>query len=245
MPIGKTISNIKLYVCNSYDQRVPIGVIGELYIGGIGLARGYLNNLSLTEKSFIKDTKNWINLDHCNHLYKTGDLVRYLNDGNLEYLGRKDYQIKLHGLRIELGEIEAKLNKIPFVEESLVLFDKSKDILIGYIRNSTIEQSETLDSSIIYDQNSRNIFKLNRHNIRNIKSAKKLFLNKASIPCVKEFFERKSYRQFTQTSVNKSELEHILNENLEKSSSNTCITNDATLDEILAVAYGLKDDENI
>ncbi|CAM5481202.1 D-alanine--D-alanyl carrier protein ligase [Lysinibacillus sphaericus] len=101
VPIGKAFPNTKTYVLNRYLQKQPVGVIGELYIEGEGIARGYLNNINLTEEKFIPNPFN----KH-SRLYKTGDLVRKLKDGNIEFIGRKDNQVKISGYRIELGEIE-------------------------------------------------------------------------------------------------------------------------------------------
>lgn len=118
VPIGSAIPNVQTYVLNNHLQPVPIGVVGELYIGGVGVARGYLNRPDLTADKFIL---NPYNTELAARLYKTGDLVRYLSDGNLEFIGRIDSQVKIRGFRIELGEIEAVLNQYPGVQEVVVL----------------------------------------------------------------------------------------------------------------------------
>jgi len=118
VPIGKPISNVQVYVLSSELQPMPIGVPGDLYIGGIGLARGYLNQPALTAEKFIP---NPYSNEPGARLYKTGDLVRYLPDGNVEFLGRSDYQVKVRGFRIELGEIEAALSQHPAVRATVVL----------------------------------------------------------------------------------------------------------------------------
>ncbi len=110
--IGRPISNTQVYILNSNLQPMPIGVPGELHIGGAGLARGYLNRPDLTQEKFIP---NPFCPDPQARLYKTGDLVRYLPDGNIEYLGRIDNQVKIRGFRIELGEIETILSQYPGV----------------------------------------------------------------------------------------------------------------------------------
>jgi len=117
-PIGRPITNTQVYVLDKQMQEVPIGVSGELYIGGIGLARGYLNRPELTAEKFIH---NPFSDDPEARLYKTGDLVRYLSEGNLDFLGRIDHQVKMRGFRIELGEIEAVLTQHPKIREIVVM----------------------------------------------------------------------------------------------------------------------------
>jgi amino acid adenylation domain-containing protein len=118
VPIGRPISNVQTYILDRYLQPVPIGVPGELYIGGAGLARGYLNARELTQEKFIP---NPLGQEEGACLYKTGDLVRYLTSGNIEYLGRFDNQVKIRGFRIELGEIEAVLGKHRKVQQAVVI----------------------------------------------------------------------------------------------------------------------------
>jgi amino acid adenylation domain-containing protein len=117
VPIGKPVANTQLYVLDSLLQPVPAGVAGELHIGGVQVARGYWNRPELTRDKFIPDP--FSGRDGA-RLYKTGDLVRHLEDGNIEYLGRNDFQVKIRGQRIELGEIEAALMTHPQVAEALV-----------------------------------------------------------------------------------------------------------------------------
>jgi acyl carrier protein len=117
-PIGRPIANTQVYVLDRHRQPVPIGVPGELYISGAGLARGYLNQPALTAERFVQAPAV---LAPAQRLYRTGDLVRYRADGQLEFLGRLDAQVKLRGLRIELGEIEAVLRHHPRVLETVVV----------------------------------------------------------------------------------------------------------------------------
>ncbi len=115
IPIGPPLANKRVYVLDRRRQPVPIGVPGELYIGGIGPARGYLNRPELTEDKFIT-----LPLDG-SRVYRTGDLVRWLPDGNLDFLGRIDQQVKIRGFRVELGEIETILGQHPLVDQAAVL----------------------------------------------------------------------------------------------------------------------------
>ena len=118
VPIGRPIPNAQVYLLDRFLNVVPIGVPGELHIGGTGLAREYLNQPELTAEKFIP---NPYSTEPGARLYKTGDLARYLPTGDIEFLGRLDQQVKVRGFRIELGEVEAALGKHPHVQEALVL----------------------------------------------------------------------------------------------------------------------------
>ena len=118
VPIGKAIANVTLYILDYNLQPVPIGVPGELHIGGVGLARGYLNRPEITAEKFITSP---FSQEEEVRLYKTCDLSRYLSDGNIEYLGRIDHQVKIRGFRIELGEIESVLAQHSQVRETVVI----------------------------------------------------------------------------------------------------------------------------
>ena len=117
-PIGCPIPDLQVHLLNPHGQLVPIGVAGELCVGGAGVARGYLNRPELTAERFVPDPFGGASGVR---LYKAGDLARRLPDGTLEYLGRIDHQVKIRGFRIELGEIEAALGRHPEVREVVVL----------------------------------------------------------------------------------------------------------------------------
>jgi aspartate racemase len=118
VPIGRSIANTVVYILDHHLNPVPIGVCGELCIGGDGLARGYFNHPELTAESFIPHP---FSDKPGARLYRTGDLARYLPDGNIEFIGRLDYQVKIRGFRIELGEIAAVLGQHPAVQETVVM----------------------------------------------------------------------------------------------------------------------------
>ncbi|MEW6734362.1 MAG: amino acid adenylation domain-containing protein [Acidobacteriota bacterium] len=118
VPIGKPIANTQIYILDKYLTPLPVGIAGELHIGGIGLARGYINRAELTAEKFIP---NPFSNQLGGRLYKTGDLARYLPDGNIEFLGRIDDQVKIRGLRIELGEIVVTLMEHPQIKDAIVV----------------------------------------------------------------------------------------------------------------------------
>jgi amino acid adenylation domain-containing protein len=141
IPIGCPIGNTQVYLLDKQLQAVPIGVVGEVYIGGDGLARGYLNRSDLTKEKFIP---NPFSNDRQARLYKSGDLARYLPNGNIEYLGRIDRQVKLRGFRIEIGEIEAAIYQHPEIREAVVIVreDRQDDKrLVGYVVSQSTDIS--------------------------------------------------------------------------------------------------------
>ncbi|GAX34041.1 non-ribosomal peptide synthetase [Nodularia sp. NIES-3585] len=126
LPIGQPIANTQIYILDRHLQPLPIGVPGELCIGGDGLARGYLNRPDLTEDKFIPNSIPEAQLTSSKKLYKTGDLARYLPDGNIEFISRIDNQVKIRGFRIELAEIEVILTQHPQVRDVVVIAREDK-----------------------------------------------------------------------------------------------------------------------
>ncbi|WP_249930826.1 AMP-binding protein, partial [Paenibacillus polymyxa] len=124
--IGTPIANQAVYILNNQQQLVPIGIAGELYIGGAGIARGYLNLPELTAEKFIPNpfadatAADQADSTFANRMYRTGDLARWLPDGSIEYLGRIDHQVKIRGYRIELGEVEAQLLTVDGIQKAVV-----------------------------------------------------------------------------------------------------------------------------
>jgi amino acid adenylation domain-containing protein len=144
LPIGRPLGNVQTYILDRNGQPVPIGVPGELLIGGAGLARGYLNRPELTKDKFIP---NPFSNEPGTRLYKTGDLARYLPDGNIEFLGRIDNQVKIRGFRIELGEVESTLSQYPTVLQCVVTARvdyESDKRLVAYIVSNQ-QQKPTTD----------------------------------------------------------------------------------------------------
>ncbi|WP_226889811.1 thioesterase domain-containing protein, partial [Nostoc sp. MG11] len=168
VPIGRPFPNVKIYILDSHLQPVPIGVPGELHIGGVGLAKGYLNRPDLTLEKFIPHPFS----DECQaRLYRTGDLVRFQSNGDIEFFGRIDNQVKIRGFRIELGEIEAALSQHPQVRETVVIAreDQGRDKqLVAYVvanlndqcLRSQIDEWQTdyiSDWQNLYEQNYQQI----------------------------------------------------------------------------------------
>ncbi|KAI1294090.1 hypothetical protein EDD11_008218 [Mortierella claussenii] len=132
LPIGRPHANKRVYVLDGNQKLLPVGAIGELYIAGVGVARGYLNRPELNEKAFFPEP---FNTDYNARMYKTGDLVKYLPNGDLVFLGRRDHQVKIRGFRVELGEVETRLVEHPMVKEAVVAAKSEGDgkRLVAYV----------------------------------------------------------------------------------------------------------------
>ncbi|MDV3054715.1 non-ribosomal peptide synthetase [Pseudomonas paracarnis] len=145
VPIGRPISNLRTYVLDAQLQPVAVGIAGELYLGGVGLARSYHRRPSLTAERFVPCP-----FQPGTRLYRTGDRVRQRRDGVIEYIGRLDYQVKLRGLRIELGEIEARLLEHPLVRDASVQVHEGK-YLVGYVvlQDSTLAWRDALSTHLL------------------------------------------------------------------------------------------------
>ncbi len=153
VPIGRPIANTQLYILDSRLQPVPVGIRGELHIAGAGITRGYLNQVELTRQKFVSNPFS----DQPGTLYKTGDLARYLPDGNIEYLGRVDQQVKIRGFRIELGEIEATLRACPSVRSAVVsIFDNARGDkrLVAHV---VLQDRQDVTASILRQQLKRKL----------------------------------------------------------------------------------------
>ncbi len=142
VPIGKPIHNTRIYIVDEHLRLQPVGVPGELCIAGAGLARGYLNNQELTDEKFVDNP-----FEPGAKLYRTGDLCKWLPDGNIDFIGRKDHQVKIRGFRIELGEIESKLMDYPGVKQALVMAktdNSGNKFLCAYVVSAERPGSEAL-----------------------------------------------------------------------------------------------------
>ncbi|MBC1236572.1 non-ribosomal peptide synthetase [Nostoc sp. 2RC] len=211
IPYGKPLDNQKVYVLNHNLQQTPVWVTGQLYIGGVGLAKGYWKDEQKTNASFITHpvTKE--------KLYKTGDLGRYLPDGNIEFLGREDFQVKINGYRIELGEIEAILKQHPTVKEAVVTTVEQTSQLVAYIISDTPTPNlaeayqPTQQPGVLTDVGERIEFKLQQPGIRKLESSPTtIHLPKSELEPT-AYLQRQSYRQFLSQKISLEQFSKFLN----------------------------------
>ncbi|CAF3965720.1 unnamed protein product, partial [Adineta steineri] len=210
IPYGIPLRNQQYYVYDIHLDDCPEWVIGELYIGGEGLANGYWNDQEKTQSNFI------IHPLTNERLYRTGDYGRFLPTGYIEFTGRKDFQVKVHGHRIELGEIEHHLQQHLDIQQAIVNLDDKSQQLIGYvmpekhsIHNEEYDSAEILITGPIERIN----FKLARHSIRQQKKIEKSFAltkSKLTETLINTYYMRKSYRQFTNETIERSTIENLL-----------------------------------
>ena len=157
--LGKPIMNTWLYLLDADQQLVPKGVVGELYIGGEGLTRGYLNRPQQTAERFIDNPfYDATQPNSCSRLYRTGDLVRYLPDGNLEFIGRTDDQVKIRGFRIELGEIEAQLTLLEAIDSAVVMVKELAGApqIVAYVKAASQAGADDVFIKSIKEKNHEN-----------------------------------------------------------------------------------------
>jgi acyl-CoA synthetase (AMP-forming)/AMP-acid ligase II/acyl carrier protein len=144
VPIGRPIANTEVYVLDKHMRLCPTGVAGELYIGGAGVAAGYLNDPEQTAARFVPDL---FSTNPGSRLYRTGDLARYLREVNVEFLGRLDLQVKVRGYRIELGEIESVFSEHPLIRQAIVVLrhDGGRERLVAYVTSAKLRPGNTVE----------------------------------------------------------------------------------------------------
>lgn len=220
IPYGKPLLNQRFYVLNELMEARPVWVPGQLYIGGVGLAKGYWKNEEKTKASFITHPVTQ------ERLYKTGDLGRYLPDGNIEFLGREDFQVKINGYRVELGEIEAALKQYPGMKEVVVsafgeeLYNKR---LVAYVvltqestkpqKAGTYQPSPQAQEGSLTDPIERIEFKLKQLGVEQSES----YISRIELPkteldesLIQKYLERQSYRQFLSQPLSLKQLSEFL-----------------------------------
>ncbi|GGF69385.1 hypothetical protein GCM10010912_13110 [Paenibacillus albidus] len=204
IPYGRSLAGQRVYVLNERMEECPVGVSGELYIGGEGLAMGYWQDEPRTLERFIRHPLNG------QRLYRTGDLGRYAADGNIEFLGREDLQIKVRGHRIELGEIEAALKSHPYIKEAAVLAqgEGERKRLSAYVtvdREQAYGVSGMAGQELITGAVDRMLFKLNEPALRKNLSGQSYSLDDAAEGAV-PFLRRRSYRSFVKEPISRRQF---------------------------------------
>lgn len=212
IPYGKPLTNQKFYVLNRFMEQTPVWATGELYIAGIGLAQGYWRDEEKTSAAFFNHPKTG------ERLYRTGDMGRFLSDGNIEFLGREDSQVKINGFRVELGEIERTIQQYPDVKEAIVTTfgeREDKQLAAYYTLNgqSSPEQngqawfsefSEDQLQGVLTDEIERSAFKLHRHGIRQLSDEQAVMSVKPEQQeqsLRSSWLKRQSFRQFADSEV--------------------------------------------
>ncbi|NEP59739.1 MAG: amino acid adenylation domain-containing protein, partial [Symploca sp. SIO2G7] len=219
IPYGKPLTNQRFYVFNELMEPCPVWVPGQLYIGGIGLALGYWRNEEKTQTSFITHPISQ------EKLYKTGDLGRYLPDGNIEFLGREDFQVKINGYRIELGEIEAALKQNPAIKQAVVNAvgeSRNKTQLVAYIilerelisaQNLAEAYQPTQLEGVLQEPGERIEFKLKQPGLRQLESSQpsiQLPQSEFDEVLTQAYLQRQSYRQFLSQPISLEQFSQFL-----------------------------------
>ncbi|MEA5549546.1 amino acid adenylation domain-containing protein [Anabaena cylindrica UHCC 0172] len=219
IPYGKPLKNQHFYVLNELMSPCPVWVSGQLYIGGIGLALGYWRSEEKTTASFI------IHPHTGERLYKTGDLGRYLPDGNIEFLGREDFQVKINGYRVELGEVETSLQKYPGIKDVVVMAvgeSQNKQQLVAYVVSSHLLPPEPnlgeayqprQLAGVVFDAGERIEFKLKQPGLRQVESSQttvQLPLVKLDESLTQAYLKRQSYRQFLPQPISLEQFSEFL-----------------------------------
>ena len=210
IPYGTPLRNQQYYVYDAHLNHCPDWVIGDLYIGGVGLANGYWRDEEKTQSSFPRHPRTG------ERLYRTGDQGRFVPDGYIEFMGRNDFQVKIHGHRIELGEIEYHLQKHSDIHQAIVTVDQISEQLVAYlVPHINVDQFKTYGRSQIEitDPIERTNFKIARHNLRHREEGKMiipLLKPKRTEKLINTYYERKSYRQFTNEIIEISTMEKLL-----------------------------------
>ncbi|AOW98937.1 hypothetical protein BJP34_05265 [Moorena producens PAL-8-15-08-1] len=221
IPYGKPLLNQSFYVLNELMEPRPVWVPGQLYIGGVGLALGYWKNEQKTKASFITHPVTQ------EPLYKTGDLGRYLPDGNIEFLGREDFQVKINGYRVELGEIEVALKQYPGIKEAVVSAvgeDPQTKQLVAYVvfnqeflsepqKNVAEAYQPSQQEGVLTDPLERMKFKLQQPGLEQLDSCvNSIELPKAEVDesLIQKYLERQSYRQFLSQPLSLRQLSKFL-----------------------------------
>lgn len=200
IPYGKSLSRQQVYVLNEKKMVCPVGVEGDIYIGGTGLAIGYLKDKEKTREKFISHPLTG------KRLYDTGDAGRYAEDGSIIFLGRRDGQVKMNGHRVECGEIQAIIKRYHRVEDAVVApSKKDKNVLLAYVKES---RKPIQEEGLILNAVERKIFKLKQNNIRKDIESKEIVLENPYKEA--DYFTRKSYRQYLKQDIPFASLSAML-----------------------------------
>lgn len=218
IPYGKAMTHQTMYILNSAMQQCPAGVPGEIFIGGVGIAKGYWKEDEKTRKQFVTNPFT------SETLYRTGDLGRYLRDGNIEFLGRQDNQVKINGYRIELGEVEYAIQENELVMDAAVVVNEKAAgrQMVAFVQ---VDKGHAYglhgmdDEDIILDSAERMQFKLKELAIRDLTGYKRIHLDD-SLLNENEFYRHRSYRHFSKKSIRLSDFTSMIGSLAQKKDDN-------------------------